>query len=332
MNYTYYCIFFNYLYNVIILVTLAVSTYVESKILIITHNYNQPHFIELQQRCFQKFLKDPYEYVVFNDANDETIAQQIVDTCGKLNIRCIRIPQTGRVTIPFPHIMSWASNRHAQAIQYSMDVLGYAHNDLVVLIDADMFLVEKFCILDFLQDYDIAGLRQASKNNQITYLWPALIFFRMNNLPNKSDMKFFPAIIEQQSVDTGGYLYYYLRANPQVKTMFFNQPGRILWYDNQLIFSPTCGSFMCFERAQCRRCAQKGIKACVHVSKILEELKFSEEIVKCSQKNEFPQGIEFILNGCFVHFRDVSNHANAQEEAYNRRLNKLYCFLAKVTA
>ena len=43
------------------------QTTTKQKILIITHNYNRPDFIEIQSATFKKFLQDDYEYVVFND-------------------------------------------------------------------------------------------------------------------------------------------------------------------------------------------------------------------------------------------------------------------------
>ena len=45
------------------------------------HNYNRPDFINIQQATFKKFLKDDYEYVVFNDATDQNLAQQYSDPC-----------------------------------------------------------------------------------------------------------------------------------------------------------------------------------------------------------------------------------------------------------
>ena len=51
------------------------------KILIITHAYNRPEFIEIQHLTFQKFLADEYEFVVFNDAPTDAMANQISKAC-----------------------------------------------------------------------------------------------------------------------------------------------------------------------------------------------------------------------------------------------------------
>ena len=55
----------------------------ESKILIITSAYNRPEFVEVQARTFTKFLRDEYEFVVFNDANSSAVYSQIEQMCDK---------------------------------------------------------------------------------------------------------------------------------------------------------------------------------------------------------------------------------------------------------
>src|ERR1700684_2505146 len=64
-----------------------------NKVLIITHSYCRPDFIELHHKTFKAFLKNDYEYVVFNDASDPHLKRKIEKTCEKLGIRCIRVPQ-----------------------------------------------------------------------------------------------------------------------------------------------------------------------------------------------------------------------------------------------
>ena len=55
-----------------ILFSLFFSLSATDKVLIITHVYNRPDFIEIHAESFKAFLKDDYEYIVFNDApNDD---------------------------------------------------------------------------------------------------------------------------------------------------------------------------------------------------------------------------------------------------------------------
>ena len=123
-------------------------TLIESKILIITHNYNQPDFVEMQYTTFKHFMLDDFEYVVFNDAAKEPVGSQIDDMCKKYEIRCIRVPQTNRAVVP-KHTFPQACTRHAQAIQYSMEALGFEHDDILMIVDSDMFLIKPFSARTF---------------------------------------------------------------------------------------------------------------------------------------------------------------------------------------
>ena len=69
-----------------ILFILSLASYFNyscSKVLIITHAYNRPEFIPLQDITFKKFLKDDYEFVVFNDARDPKIKKDIYKRFAK---------------------------------------------------------------------------------------------------------------------------------------------------------------------------------------------------------------------------------------------------------
>ena len=119
-----------------------------SDLLIITHCFNRPDFIEWQYKSFKQFLRDTYQYVVFNDAQDTAYEHQINELCNLLRVRCIRVPQTDRGK-PRASSLSVSSWRHSQAIAYSMHELGFNHDGLVMLIDSDMFLIKNFSVTDF---------------------------------------------------------------------------------------------------------------------------------------------------------------------------------------
>lgn len=178
-------------------------------ILIITHAFNRPDFIEYQAKTFKKFLKDPYEFVVFNDANSGPISEQIREICKKMEIRCVEIPRIIQKGV------LWASLRTANSIEYSLKHSGFDHDGIVFIIDSDMFLIKPLHIKEFLGDYDLYGERQS--RDEIVYLWNGLLFMNMATLPNKRTMSFSPAPIKGKALDTGGHLHYYLTNNPSIK-------------------------------------------------------------------------------------------------------------------
>lgn len=53
------------------------------KVLIITHVHSRPDFIELHDKTFKAFLKDDFEYIVFNDAPNTNMSKQIEQMCHK---------------------------------------------------------------------------------------------------------------------------------------------------------------------------------------------------------------------------------------------------------
>src|SRR6185312_17253545 len=75
-------------------ILLLATVSIQCNVLIITHSFNRPDFIEIQDKTFKKFLKDDYIFVVFNDAPQEEVSHQITQTCNTLNLPCVRIPQS----------------------------------------------------------------------------------------------------------------------------------------------------------------------------------------------------------------------------------------------
>lgn len=180
-----------------------------NKVLIITHSFNRPDFIEYQAKTFKAFLHDKYEFVVFNDAKDKEISNQIKKICMRFGLECIDIPQG------IHGDSTWASIRTSNVIEYSLLRKGFDHHGIVFIIDSDMFLIKPLSIKQFLGDYQLYGEEQ--RNGEINYLWNGLLFMDMATLPNKTTMSFSPAPIKGKSLDTGGHLYYYLARNPEIR-------------------------------------------------------------------------------------------------------------------
>lgn len=182
------------------------------KILIITHSHSRPDFIEIQNRTFKAFLQDDYEFIVFNDASNHSLSSKIEQICKKLNIECIRVPQE-------MHTSTEGADRHSDGIQLSLNMRGYDHNGIVVLIDSDMFLIKPLSIRKYMQNCDLLGALQERSNGKIsvTYLWPGLLFMNMNTLPNKRTINLRCGKVDDVFVDTGGHLHLYFKSNSSIK-------------------------------------------------------------------------------------------------------------------
>jgi hypothetical protein len=194
----------------------------EAKLLVITHAYKRPDFIALQEKTFRAFLKDDYEFVVFNDATDRDIFLLIQETCAKFNLRCIPIPQEIHASPYLPRVPGEAYDhpviKCANVVQYSLDRIGFDHDGLVMIIDSDMFLVNDLNVAEHMQGCDISGLPQS--RGHVEYIWNGIVFFNMQTMPAKKEISFNSGMIEGQSCDVGGETYYYFRNHPEVRLEF----------------------------------------------------------------------------------------------------------------
>lgn len=187
------------------------------KVLIITYSYNEPSFLVLQQKTFKKFLKDPYEFLVIDDAKDETMAKEIETTCNKLGLTHLRFPQ-------HLHTDQYPTIRHTECIKFSLDQRAFDHDGIVIIIDSDMFLIKDLCARDYMAGNHLVALSQC--RDHVHYISPAIVFIEDTaTAPNKRTMDFRPGWIEGKPCDNGGHMYFYIKNNPSLKTWYFGNGG-----------------------------------------------------------------------------------------------------------
>ena len=304
------------------------SHFTQSKVLIFTYAYNRPDFIILQNKTFEKFLQDDYEFLVFNDATNPDNYREIKDTCKSLNVTCIDIPQEihDRPYLHRPTESQYApyhqpSVRNSNVVQYSLDTIGFDHNDIVLLIDSDMFLIKPFSAKKFMNGYDLAGFyKQKGEFTGIdlpfSYLWIGLIFLNSSSLPHKTALNFNCGVIDDVFVDAGGYSYLFLE---HVKTARIQSIDRI-----------------CLRDVLCTNCLTTKSVHCNHNTKLLQQLGFNDNLITFIQKmpmlhgNNIHRNAEFLLENTFLHYRAGTNYNNAPKNYnankttfFNECINKL---------
>lgn len=279
-----------------------------ARTLIITHNYNRPEFIEIQQKTFKKFLLDDYEFVVFNDARDEGTARQIREACASCRVRCVQVPQEIH-TRPYlkrkPQDNLHQSNiRHANCVQYSLDILGFRHDDAVLILDSDMFLIRPFSVTSYMSDKDIAAFIKRTPY-KVYCLCPVLTFLAMNRLPDKTTLDFNTGIISGWPVDSGGYTYHYLCKHPEVTLKSID-----VLYSHQLFLAD-----LHINRFNPDPVPNE-VKATFYMN-----LGFTDKEINFLLKK--PDTFEFYLEKNFLHYRDGSNDTRQSREYH---LNKFRMF------
>lgn len=283
------------------------------KVLIIVPACNCPEFITLQHKTFKKFLKNDYEMVVFNDASNDDMCRQLETVCAHLKITCIRVPQEIHKIpyLPFPEgggFTAWhnsPSRRNCNVVQYSLDTLGFKHNDIVMLFESDLFLVKEFDARKYMRNMDLAGFNRAVEFSQahkrgIKFLWIGLILLDMRTMPNKTTFNVNCGHINGAKVDSGGHTYYYLKNNPAARVRFFKK--------------------LYTERFVCKLCEQKKSYRCKHNTQALKKMNVDNTTIQFIQSVPIDWGsglggvagrrnVEFFLDNTFVHFYGGSGYA-----------------------
>lgn len=157
---------------------------------VVTSVVNNPLFIQIQFHTLRRYLKNDYEFIVFNDAKDFpdftnggniNIKKEIKDICDKLNIKCINIP----------------SKNHEQNKDYAIrcaDSMNYIlqfqleNPDQYLVIDSDMFLVSDFDISKY-EGRDCAIVLQERNLNdieKIIYFWNGIYYFDIFRMKDKN--------------------------------------------------------------------------------------------------------------------------------------------------
>lgn len=166
---------------------------------IITPATNNVDFIKLQHASFIKYVKTPYEFIVFNDGKDfpdwtnygdSGIRLKIENVCIELGITCINVPNKHHRN------EQRAGKRHSDTVTFMTKYM-FNNPDLYFQIDSDMFFVCDFEFSKF-EKYDCAVIRQ--NNSNFDYIWPNLFYFNILKLQFKENIDWDGA----PGADTGG--------------------------------------------------------------------------------------------------------------------------------
>ncbi len=280
-----------------------------------TQAYNRPDFIETQCKTFKKFLNDDYEFVVFNDARGQHMVNQINNMCAKYDVRCIRVPQEIHTRPYLPRLprdpLHRPNIRHANCVQYSLDILGFDHDGIVFIIDSDMFLIRPFSVSGYMEDKDISASMKGSING-VRYLCPNLCFLYMNKLPDKRSLNFNCGIANGASVDSGGWTYYYLIKHPQLK---IRKTGEIWSYQ---LFCPHN-----IEKHPIDYSASVETRTATYI-----KFGFNEKEIKFLLKR--PDTFEIYLDKHFLHYRAGTNYNNLSQNYHNNKMKLINEFIGDI--
>lgn len=191
---------------------------------IFTSVVNRPDFVLLQNKLFQKFLKNDYQFHVVDDSIDQTISEQFDTICSENGFSYYKKPERTVQMNP--------AQACADTVQWTYDTLIKENhkNDIVFFCDSDLFLIDEFDIVDYMNGAIIAGLPQY--RGSVTYMWNGIMFFNMLMMEDLN-INFSDGVIEDELTDVGGHTYYYFKKNNiQMKETDVQYPTH--YYDIEL--------------------------------------------------------------------------------------------------
>lgn len=177
--------------------------------------YNTPQYIEWQFKLLQKFIKNDFEYLIFNNTMTNSIIKQsnidnnniLKNVCHKYNIKVIDIKKD-----LFNEISDYdASKRAGTAINTAHNYLfaNYPLDSTFFLIDSDAFLLNEFDVDKFMENKKLSGRIQYRKgiSKNVKYITNHIVIFKPNlfELNNfKKHFSFLPYVIDNVMCDCGG--------------------------------------------------------------------------------------------------------------------------------
>lgn len=295
---------------------------------IYTYSHNRPDFIEPQFNSIKKYVKDDFEFIVFNNERNggdpgsgyepERIAE-IYRVCEELNIKCIRVELDPELQYingyqQFEGDSYVNGGSHACAYSYSWGWKHYVSKDdgISMIIDSDMFFIKDVSIEKLLGDHNLAYIpsyRYSSKYHSeedrgsiaLRYPWNGIVIADIPNLPNPNDLKWGLGIFNGEACDVGGEGHRYLiDYNDQLKVKYIDQVSlqRDAYSGDE--HTPPDGYI------------EMGFNGCSPMHVNLEEGEFVIIDYQESNKRTFPHQKErenhweYVYN-CFTHMVDYAN-------------------------
>ncbi len=171
---------------------------------IFTSVVNRPDFITLQNKLFQKFLKNKYQFHIVDDSIDSEISEEFKNICSQNKFEYYKKPERKTQLNP--------AQACADTVQWTYDTLIKQNHkeDIVFFCDSDLFLISEFDIEEYMEDAIISGLPQYREN--ITYMWNGIMFFNMPKMEDL-DIDFSDGYVDGVLTDVGGNTYYYFKKN-----------------------------------------------------------------------------------------------------------------------
>lgn len=177
------------------------------KVFIYSIHCNRPDFIRLQHESFSHWMKDPYELVIVNNADDPGHRSQIDKEAAACGLR-VENTKSHRDLPGF---------KHADSLKQIWPKV-CQHQGYAMIIDGDVFMIGDFSVDQYLEGkYAMAGSKQ-QRDYKWHWLTPIVMVFDLRKIPEPETIDWEGgAAPDGTRMDVAGNLFYYLERHPEVK-------------------------------------------------------------------------------------------------------------------
>jgi hypothetical protein len=173
--------------------------------------YNRPDFVELQYLLIKKYLKEDFEYFLYDNSDRPECTEAFAEISKRLGINYLRIDQGYRAQIGAD-----PSRGAGYSLDYAIDHNIENYNRPCLVLDSDLFLFDYFEVTSKFDEADLWGVGQTESgpNGYVKYYNNQLLLLNVDKLPNlKGYGPFTPDIVEGRFCDCGGRLHNYFKEN-----------------------------------------------------------------------------------------------------------------------
>jgi len=181
------------------------------KVKVILSTFNRPDLLNIQIKSIQKYLKNEFEIIVVHDSRNDEFVSEFQEICDEYQIELYHHNSLSGKT---------PSQYHGESIQWAYEniIKKHCENDLVLILDHDMFLINDIDLVEYIGENDISGCHQI--RGLVEYIWPGLIMFKYQSIKD-IEFDFLPGVYGGEVLDTGGGTYSILKD----KSIKYKQTG-----------------------------------------------------------------------------------------------------------
>lgn len=194
----------------------------KNEIIIFSFVSNTKFPIDLQIKCFKKYIKEKHTFFIVNDADNSKDRKAICEISMLNGVKYILVPSsihnTNNPSEYFAETLNWILHHKTNNHKINM------------FVHCDIFPICNLSIVNLLGNNSIASTFDSRRSNgyQIDYFCPVIVVID-KHLKNKKNLFFdccngnnVITINHNENIlkfvaDTGGKSYYYMKNNPDVK-------------------------------------------------------------------------------------------------------------------